>query len=96
MLLSCNNCFNFLKNPVECIYCNKNFCKEHINEFKFCPYCKKGPFSYKVNDGIIKLIEKHENEMIKNSKETIACSKCPFIGNPWKFCVHFSENHKKF
>lgn len=95
MLLSCYNCFKILKNPVECIKCNKNFCKEHIKDFKCCPCCKEAPFSCEVNPGIIKLLEKHENEMIKNNKENIACSKCSFIGNPWQFCVHFSENHKK-
>ena len=95
MLLSCSNCFDILKNPVECNYCNTNFCKEHIKNFKFCPHCKKDPFSYHINAGIIKILEKHENEIIKNDNQIIECIICNFRTNPGNLCYHLAEEHKK-
>lgn len=95
MFFSSNECFNTLKNPVECINCNTNYCKEHIKDFQFCPNCKKEPFNYKKNAGLKKLLENHENEIIKKDKETIECKYCSFEGNPGHFCYHFAEQHKK-
>ena len=95
MFFSSNECFNTLKNPVECINCNTNYCKEHIKDFQFCPNCKKGPFNYKKNAGLKKLLENHENEIIKKDKETIECKYCSFEGNPGHFCYHFAEQYKK-
>ena len=97
---SCQKCFNILKDPVQCKYCQNNFCLEHIKNWNSCPKCGIGPFSYIINNEIRKILENIENEKInpkiKNDNEIeIECSICPFKAKPGFFCFHFYEKHKK-
>lgn len=96
-ILSCRVCLNILDDPVECKYCNSNFCKEHLKQFKKCPSCKK-PFELQQNLGVIKLLKdynKAKNDLkIKMDNSIYQCNICNFEGNALPFCYHLTEEHK--
>lgn len=98
MELSCCICQNILKDPVECVSCQTNICSEHLKNIKRCPNCRKSPFNYNKNLGIIKILELRTkeilNKQIKQDPEIIQCILCPYEGTKWNFCYHFAEEHK--
>ena len=72
----CNICKDYFEEPVECLTCHNNFCKNCIEELKescnknnnkfTCPYCKKEPFIYQINTELKNLLD----------QAVYGCSKC--------------------
>ena len=95
----CPICNKIYKNPVECNTCRTNICEEHIKEFDYCPKCKAFPYKYSKNQGLIKLLEKQENErinkMIQIDKNIYQCKFCFFESTPDYLCFHLAQEHKK-
>ena len=96
--LTCQYCFNFLKNPIQCNNCEIIFCKEHINNFNKCPRCNNSPFNpieiYKSK----KILEEYKREKSKNKifyeEDIVKCTLCGFEERSSYFCYHLIENHK--
>ena len=98
-ILCCKQCTNILDNPVECKYCNTNYCKKHIKRFKVCPFCRK-PFEPQQNLGVIKLLNEYHrarnNFQIRMDNNIYLCNLCQiYKGKAETLCYHLAEEHKK-
>ena len=98
-ILCCKFCANILDEPIECKYCNTNYCKKHIKKFKKCPLCQKS-FESQQNLGVIKLLgEYHKarnNLRIRMDNNIYQCNLCQiYKGKAESLCYHLAEEHKK-
>ena len=84
----CSICYKKFDNPVECIKCNNNFCKKHIDEFRnCCPLCKHNPFQYRENIWL--------SRAVSNIDYSYKCTECGYEGDQSSFWSHLIEDHKK-
>lgn len=83
----CPICIERYIEPIECLYCNNNFCKKHIKGFNnVCPLCKKSPFKFRENIWL--------SRTISNIDFSYKCSLCGFESNQTLFWSHLIEEHK--
>ena len=98
-----------LENPFQCRNCNKYCCKDCIDNYKYCPFCKNEKNYYpniKINTDIKSRFQKCKNCEIYferiyfnkhkcEEKKAIHCYFCNFVGTKEKFFEHLIKKHKK-
>ena len=83
----CPICYMTFENPIECLKCHNNFCKQHLKEFNKdrCLVCNYSPFQYTENTWLRRTILNMSTK----------CSLCEFEGDEESFWSHLIEKHKK-
>lgn len=84
----CKFCHQVLDEPIQCLNCQSNFCRNHIEDFKEeCYLCKIKPFKYKEN--------MHLSTCILDMYSNFECNLCDYKTNDQKlFLSHLMEKHK--
>ena len=83
----CPICYKKFDDPIECLQCHNNFCKNHLPQFNNkCPMCNTCPFRYMENTWLRRIVM---------NINFYKCILCGFEGDVDSFWSHLIESHKK-
>ena len=85
--IACKICNKKYDDPVECLKCNNNFCRKHVEGLiNRCPICKNKPFEFRENIWL--------SRVVSNIDFSFKCTECGYMGDKNSFWSHLIESHK--